>query len=104
MNHDLIRFRAEFIIEEGKIGDYKKLVQEMSRVVEATEPDTIGYQFYLDSTETKCVVHETYSNSEAALAHNSSIASKTVLPKIFSVGRISKFEVYGNPSKELQKC
>lgn len=40
MKHDLIHFRAEFIIKDGKIEDYKKLVQEMSRVVEANEPDT----------------------------------------------------------------
>ncbi|MGA7369669.1 MAG: hypothetical protein WBX01_11115 [Nitrososphaeraceae archaeon] len=103
MEHDPIQFRVEFIIKEGKIEDYKKLVQEMSRVVKANELDTIGYQFYLDSTETKCVVCETYSNSEAALTHNISIESKTMLSKIFSVARIHKFEVYGNPSKKLQK-
>lgn len=102
MEHDPIQFRVEFIIKEGKIEDYKKLVQEMSRVVKANELDTIGYQFYLDSTETKCVVYETYSNSEAALTHNSSTESKTMLSKIFSVARIHKF-CYGNPSKKLQK-
>ncbi|MFY9798281.1 MAG: hypothetical protein WAK17_17370 [Candidatus Nitrosopolaris sp.] len=35
-----IHFRAEFTIEEGKIEEYKKLVQDMSRAVEANEPDT----------------------------------------------------------------
>ncbi|HZA62653.1 MAG TPA: antibiotic biosynthesis monooxygenase [Nitrososphaeraceae archaeon] len=103
MEHNQIHFRAEFTIEEGKIEEYKKLVQDMSRVVEANEPDTINYQFYLNREETKCIVHETYANSEAVLAHNTSVASQTILPKIFSVSRISRFDVYGNPSKELQK-
>ena len=103
MEHDQIHFRAEFTIEEGKIEEYKKLVQDMSRVVEANEPDTINYEFYLNRSETKCIVHETYTNSEAALAHNTGIASQTILPKIFSVSRISKFDVYGNPNEELQK-
>jgi hypothetical protein len=31
------------------------------------------------------------------------IASQTILPKIFNVYHISRFEVYGNPSEELQK-
>jgi quinol monooxygenase YgiN len=103
MKHDQIHFRAEFAINEGKLGEFKKLVQDMSRVVEANEPDTIDYQFYLDSDETKCIVHETYANSEAVLAHNAGVASQTILPRIFNVARISRFDVYGNPSEELQK-
>jgi quinol monooxygenase YgiN len=103
LERNQIHFRAEFTIEEGKIEEYKKLVREMSKVVEANEPDTIGYEFYLNRAETKCIVHETYTNSEAVLAHNVGLASQTILPKIFSVSRISRFDVYGNPSEELQK-
>ena len=103
MEHNQIHFRAEFTIEEGKIEEYKKLVQDMSRVVEANEPDTINYQFYLNRDETKCIVYETYSNSEAVFAHMNGVASQTILPKIFNVARISRFDVYGNPSEELQK-
>jgi quinol monooxygenase YgiN len=103
LEHNQIHFRAEFIIEEGKVEEYKKLIQEMSSMVEANEPDTIIYQFYLNSTETKCIVHETYENSEAVISHNSGSASQTILPKIFKVARISRFDVYGNPSEELQK-
>ena len=103
MDRNQIHFRAEFTIQKGKIDEYKKLVQDMSKVVEASEPDTVSYQFYLNSDGTKCIVHETYANSEAALAHNAGVASKTILPKIFSVSMISEFDVYGNPSEELQK-
>jgi quinol monooxygenase YgiN len=103
MEHTQIDFRAEFIIKEGKIEEYKKLVQDMSRAVEANEPDTINYEFYLNRDETKCIVHETYRNSEAALAHNTSIASQTVPPNIFSISSICRFDVYGNPSEELRK-
>jgi quinol monooxygenase YgiN len=103
LKHSLIHFRAEFIIKDGKIKEYKKLVRNMSRVVEANEPDTISYRFYFDRDETKCIVHEIYANSEAVFAHNNGLASQTILPKIFSLSRISKFEVYGNPNKKFQK-
>jgi quinol monooxygenase YgiN len=104
LEHNQIHFRAEFTIEEAKIEEYKKLVQEMSRVVEANEPDTINYQFYLNrDDETKCIVHETYANSEAVFAHINGVASQTILPKVFNVSRISRFEVYGNPSEKLQQ-
>src|ERR671939_1578170 len=98
-----IHFRAEFTIEHRKIQEYKKLIQEMSRMVEANEPDTINYQFYLNKDQTRCIVHETYVNSEAALVHNNGVASRTILPKIFSLAKISRFDVYGTPSEELQK-
>ncbi|MGE5634168.1 MAG: putative quinol monooxygenase [Deltaproteobacteria bacterium] len=95
--------RAEFTIEKGKIEEFKKLIQDMSRMVENKEPDTINYHFYLNRTETKCMVHETYTNSESALTHITGIASKTILPKIFNIAKINILDVYGNPSEELQK-
>src|SRR5918999_4187920 len=97
-----IHFRAEVIIEEGKKEEYKKPIQDMSRAVEANEPDTINYRFYLNESETECIVWETYANSEAVLVHINGVASQTILPKVHSVSRISKLDVYGNPSKELQ--
>jgi quinol monooxygenase YgiN len=98
-----IRFKVELAIEGSKIEEYKKLVQDMVRVVEANEPDTINYEFYLNKSETSCVVNETYANSEAALAHAKGVASQTILPKIFEISRITRFDVYGDPSEELQK-
>ncbi len=37
MEHNQIHFKAEFIINEGKKEEYKKLIQEMSRMVEAND-------------------------------------------------------------------
>ena len=45
MNNDQIHVRAEFTIEKGKIEEFKKLVQDMSRMVENSEPDTINISF-----------------------------------------------------------
>jgi quinol monooxygenase YgiN len=98
-----IYVRAEFNIEKGKIQEFKKLIQDMSRMVENNEPDTINYQFYLNRSETKCMVHETYTNSESALIHITGVASKMILPKIFNIAKIKRLDVYGNPSEELQK-
>ena len=49
MEQNQIPFRAEFTIEEGKIEEYKKLIQDMCRVIKINEPDTIIYQFCLNS-------------------------------------------------------
>jgi quinol monooxygenase YgiN len=103
MDQNQLHFRAEFTIEEGKIPEFKNLIQEMARAVQETEPDTITYQFYLNKDNIKCMVHETYANSDAAFTHMNGIASKTILPKIFEIAKINRFDAYGIPSEELQK-
>ena len=40
---------------------------------------------------------------DEVLVHINGVASQTILPKVHSVSRISKLDVYGNPSKELQR-
>ena len=102
MSHNYIHIRAEVTIEEGKKEEYKKLIQDMIGAVEANEPGTINYQFYFDKSESECIVWETYADSEALLAHNSGVASQTILPKIHGVSKIRRLDVYGNPSEELQ--
>ena len=44
------------------------------------------------------------TETQAAPAHNASIASQTILPEIFSISTISRFDVYGNANEELQKA
>lgn len=72
----------------------------MSRMVEANETNTMDYGFYLNSDGTKCLVHETSADSEAALALATSVASQIILPKVFSIANISRFDVYGSPSQQ----
>ena len=48
----------------------------MSRVVEANEPNTLAFHFYLDRSETKSIVHEVYTNSEAVFVHSAGLASQ----------------------------
>jgi len=98
-----IHVRAEFVIEKGNLNEYKNLIKEMSKAVEVNEPNTLDYQFYINDDGTRCMVHETYTNSEAVLEHNNSIASQTILPKIFKVSKINRLDVYGKPNKELQE-
>jgi quinol monooxygenase YgiN len=103
MVNNEIRYRVEFTIEGSKVEEYKKLVQDMVRLVEANESDTINYEFYLNNAQTSCVVNETYANSEAALAHRKGVAIQTVFPKILNISKITRFDVYGEPSEELQE-
>jgi hypothetical protein len=70
IQHNLIiHFRAEFIIEQGKTEEYKKLVQEMTRMVEANEPDTMVYQFYLNKDVLCCMINYLVSDTYLTTHH-----------------------------------
>lgn len=98
-----IHIQAEFIINKGQSHEFKKLVRQMSKIVRENEPNTLQYNFYLSRDNARCIAYEKYANSKAALEHNSGIASQTILPKIFKISKLNRLEVYGKPSKELQK-
>jgi quinol monooxygenase YgiN len=98
-----IHIRAEFTIEKNKVEQYKKLIEEMSNMVQINEPNTLVYEAYFNEDGTKCMVHETYLDSKAVLSHNDSIASKTILPRIFNISKLDMLDVYGNPNNELKK-
>jgi quinol monooxygenase YgiN len=98
-----IHIRAEFIIEKDNVERFKILIREMSHAVERNEPSTLVYQFYLNGDGTRCMVHETYVDSEATLSHNDGSASKQILPRIFIIAKLTTLDVYGNPSNELKK-
>jgi quinol monooxygenase YgiN len=98
-----IHIRAYFIIEKDNVEQFKKLIREMSEVVETNEPDTSEYRFYLNEDGTKCIVHETYADSKATLSHNDGAASKTILQSIFNAAQLNRLDVYGNPNDEWKK-
>lgn len=81
-------------VKEGRIEEFKRLVEEMGKVVERNEPGTKRYQFYLNDDETQCILNESYVNLDAALAHLRGIAFLTIFPKIFNISKIDRFEVF----------
>jgi hypothetical protein len=41
MENNRLEFRVEFVVEDGKIEECKKLILEMCKMVEVNEPDTL---------------------------------------------------------------
>lgn len=69
-------------IKEGKLEEFKILVEDMGIAVESNEPGASRYQFYLNDDETQCVLNESYVNLEAVLAHLKGHTFLTIFPKI----------------------
>ena len=99
---DKIYFNVEFAIKEGKLEEFKKAAEAIVSAVEKNEPDAISYNWFFNKDNSKCCVVEMWNDSEAILNHFDNVAS--LIPKLFEVSEITRFEVYGELSEEAKKA
>ena len=96
-----IHITAKFKIHEGKVKEFKKIADQFLPVVKANETSALQYDWYFNSGETECVVRETYTDSNAVLAHLANVGG--LLGQLFSM---SDFEadIYGKMSEDLKNA
>ena len=103
MDIDNLQWIVEFNINRGRQAEFERLVRDITDVARLSEPGTLKYEWFLDKKGNKCVVIESYDSSISGIAHVNGEAVKRVLPKILKIAKISRFDVFGNPSEELVK-
>lgn len=96
-----IQATARFQIHEGNLDEFKKVANECIAVTKEKDPGTLQYDWFLNPDQSEFVVRESYSNSDAVLAHLGNLGE--LFDKILQLADFS-IEVYGDPSEELQKA
>lgn len=98
-----IHLTAKFKIHDGKIEEAKQIAAECIALVKEKEVGNgaLQYDWFFSPDQTECVVRETYTDSNAVLAHMQNLAEP--LGKLMGISDLA-LEVYGNPSVELQKA
>jgi quinol monooxygenase YgiN len=97
-----IRAIAEVSIPEGKISEFKKLAAKIIDKVEATEPNTLSYEWFLSNDEGKCYVVQSYKDSEAVMAHLGNIGDLS--GPLHEVAPLTGLMIFGSPSDELRQA
>ena len=85
-------------IAPASLAEFKDLAATILERVR-TEPGTLQHDWFLNSDETRCVVHEGYVDSEAVLAHLGNVGE--FLGKLIELGGGVELEVFGDPSPDL---
>ncbi len=96
-----IKATALFKIKKGKLEEFKQLIPVFISTVKEKDPGTLSYDWYLNQTSMECVVLETYTDSQAVLAHAGNVGE--LLGKVLEVADLS-IELYGNTSEELRNA
>ncbi|MDO1451892.1 antibiotic biosynthesis monooxygenase [Rhodocytophaga aerolata] len=96
-----LQLTSRFQIHKGKLEAFKTLANECISLVQENEPNALQYDWFFNSDQTECVIRETFTDSNALLAHIANLGE--VLGKIQALGDFSS-EIYGNPSEELMQA
>ena len=96
-----IKLNALFKIKEDKLDEFKALIPKFITTVKEKDPGTITYDWYLNEEKMECMVLETYTDSNAVLAHAANVGE--LLMKSLEISELSA-DIYGNPSEELSKA
>jgi quinol monooxygenase YgiN len=88
---------ARFAIHPGKEAEFRDVAQQCFAAVEAREPGTLGYEWFLSPDGSKCLTIDVYRDQEALATHmaNAGPIMARILPLIDSDTR-----VYGAVSEE----
>ncbi|RJG08277.1 antibiotic biosynthesis monooxygenase [Massilia cavernae] len=89
---------ARFTIEPGKLDEFRSLAAHCMAGVEASEPGTIGYEWFLDRDGRHCVTLDVYRDAAALRAHMANTGP--TMEKILRIVK-SEVELYGAMPAEM---
>lgn len=85
-------------IHADNLASFKKMANEALEIAK-TEPGTLQYDWFFNDDETRCVLRETYADSDAVMAHLGNVGE--ILGAIVDLGGGIEVEIFGNPSETL---
>ena len=87
-------------IKDGKLEDFKSIVNAMIEINDVNEPNTLGYEYYINEDDTECHLVETFKNSDAFMVHLGNMGQ--MFDPLFESTTMTRAKIYGSPSAELQ--
>lgn len=88
-------------IKPGMLEEFKKLAAEYTAAVEANEPATRGYEWFIAEDGSACYLNELYGSSEAFLVHFENLGPK--LGAMLAISPLEEMIVLGKPSQQVRE-
>ena len=99
-NHIVTDF--ELSIKEGKLDDFKAIVNTMIEMTDVNEPNTVVYEWYINEDGSECHLLETFKDSDAFMTHLGNVGH--MFDTLFQFATMTRAKIYGSPSVELQQA
>ena len=95
-----IAIRGTLSVHDSMKDKVKDVVDRCIARVRENEPRTLLYDWYISEDGSKCIVFDTYEDSDAALFHMQSLGP--LVGELASLGTL-ELEVHGEPSDQLRE-
>ena len=89
-------------ISDGKLEDFKSIVNTMVEITELNEPSTLVYEYHINEDGTECHLLETFKDSDAFMIHLGNVGH--LFDALFESATMIGAKIYGSPSAELQQA
>jgi len=89
-------------IKEGKLDDFKAIVNTMVEITDVNEPNTLVYEYHINEDGTECHLLETFKDSDAFMVHLGNVGH--LFDTLFELATMTRAKIYGSPSAELQQA
>ena len=96
MEKQVVRLKVNFAVKDEQLEEFKYVAQSMT-AVSATEPGTLGYEWFVSADGKHFRLVETYADSSAIEAHFMGPAIQQWVPKLVPICKVDGFEIYGDP-------
>jgi quinol monooxygenase YgiN len=91
----------ELSIKDGKLEDFKSIVNTMVEITDVNEPNTLVYEYHINEDGTECHLLETFKDSDAFMVHLGNVGH--LFDTLFQSATMTRAKIYGSPSTELQQ-
>jgi quinol monooxygenase YgiN len=98
---ELITTDFQQSIKIGELETFKKTVNSMIEVTARNEPDTLGYNWFINEEGTECHLLETFKDSEAFITHLHNVGP--MFPKLLESCTVTRAKIFGEPSDTLKE-
>ena len=95
-----VSYVIEFTINEGELEKFKSLATGFTAQVKQNESGTVRYQWYLHESGNRCLLLESFTDSDALLTHLGNVGPS--LPELLATAPITRWEVLGSLSDDAR--
>jgi len=92
----------QLFIKEGKLDDFKAIVNTMVEITNLNEPNTLVYEYHINEDDTECHLLETFKDSDAFMVHLGNVGH--LFDTLFESATMTRAKIYGSPSAELHQA